>query len=106
MKKVYLIKDYVYVKVYDDLKSLFIIIFNLFFFHSDGSGRSGALAALMYCIERVKLEGVVDVFQAVRCMRGHRVSLVQSLVSCRLFLYAYWLKFFFKATLIGLLRPF
>lgn len=46
---------------------------------SNGSGRSGAFAALMYCIERVKLEGLVDVFQTVRTMRTHRVSVIQSL---------------------------
>ena len=62
-------------------------------FFSDGSGRSGALAALMYCIERVKLEGVVDVFQVVRSMRSHRVSLVQSLVSFFSVLFLFSLNF-------------
>lgn len=46
---------------------------------SDGSGRSGALTALMYCLEKVKLEGVIDVFQTVRSMRTQRTSLVQHL---------------------------
>ena len=53
-------------------------------FHSDGSGRSGSLAALMYCLERLKLEGLVDVFQTVRAMRTQRTALVQSQVSAGL----------------------
>jgi len=46
---------------------------------SDGCGRSGALAALMYCLERLKLEGMLDVFQTIRTMRTQRTSIVQSM---------------------------
>ena len=51
-------------------------------FHSfsNGSGRCGALVTLMYCLERLKLEGVVDVFQTVRSMRTQRPLLVETLV--------------------------
>ena len=53
----------------------------LFLFCSDGSGRTGAISSLMFSIERVKLEGVIDIFQTVRMMRTQRTGVVRTLVS-------------------------
>jgi len=46
---------------------------------SDGCGRSGAIAATMFCIERLKVEGIVDVFQTVRMMRTQRPHVIRTL---------------------------
>ena len=50
-------------------------------FGSDGCGRSGTICAIMFCIERLKLEGVVDVFQTVRLMRTQRPHAIRDVVS-------------------------
>ncbi|XP_012557847.2 receptor-type tyrosine-protein phosphatase F isoform X1 [Hydra vulgaris] len=54
---------------------------------SDGSGRSGTLAALMYCLERIKHEAMVDVFQTIRSMRTQRIAIVNTLALYQ-FIYA------------------
>ncbi|XP_065058065.1 receptor-type tyrosine-protein phosphatase kappa-like isoform X3 [Rhopilema esculentum] len=46
---------------------------------SDGIGRSGTFAALNAAIERVKVEQVVDVFQAIKAMRIQRAHVVKTL---------------------------
>ncbi|XP_048580732.1 receptor-type tyrosine-protein phosphatase mu isoform X2 [Nematostella vectensis] len=46
---------------------------------SDGVGRSGTLCAIMSVIERVKVEHVVDVFQAVKNLRISRPGAVETL---------------------------
>ncbi len=51
---------------------------------SDGLGRSGTFAALNAVIERVKVEQVIDVFQAIKAMRIQRAHLVKTLVSCHI----------------------
>eukprot|EP00794_Sanderia_malayensis_P008032 gene8032-8893_t len=43
---------------------------------SDGCGRSGSLCSIIFCIERLKLEGVVDIFQTVRLMRTQRPQII------------------------------
>ena len=53
----------------------------LLFICSDGCGRSGTICAIMFCIERLKLEGVVDVFQTVRLMRTQRPHAIRDAVS-------------------------
>eukprot|EP00794_Sanderia_malayensis_P001275 gene1275-1406_t len=55
---------------------------------SDGLGRSGAFAALNHVIERVKVEQVVDVFQAIKAMRIQRAHLVKSLEQYRFIYHA------------------
>lgn len=50
---------------------------------SDGIGRSGTFCALYSVLERLKIEQVVDVFQAVKAMRISRPGLVKSAVSCK-----------------------
>ena len=47
---------------------------------SDGLGRSGTFAALSAVLERIKVEQVVDVFQAIKAMRIQRPHLVKTLV--------------------------
>lgn len=46
-----------------------------------GMGRSGAFLALCICLERMKVESVVDVFQTVRTMRSQRPVMVNTTVS-------------------------
>lgn len=57
---------------------------------SDGCGRSGTIAAVIFCIERLKVEGIVDVFQTVRMMRTQRPHVIRSLVSEKT-LVCFWL---------------
>ena len=62
-----------------------LIYFNLFIFinllFSAGVGRTGVFIALTNLIERVKTEGVVDVYQTVKKMRQQRTAMVQTRVS-------------------------
>ena len=48
---------------------------------SGGCGRTGTYIAVSILIERLKTEGVVDVFQTVRKLRMQRPGLVASPVS-------------------------
>ena len=48
---------------------------------SDGCGRTGTFVAIYYTIERLKVEGTVDIFQAIKNSRLSRSDLVSSLVS-------------------------
>ena len=52
---------------------------------SDGIGRSGTLAAIMYTLERLNIEHVIDVFQTVKRMRMQRPHLVKYMVSVLVF---------------------
>ena len=44
---------------------------------ASGGGRSGAFIALSIALERVRAEGLVDVFQTARLLRIQRAALVQ-----------------------------
>ena len=48
---------------------------------SAGIGRTGAFCALSTAIERVKAEGIVDVFHTVKHLRTQRPHMVQTVVS-------------------------
>lgn len=48
---------------------------------SAGIGRTGAFCSLSTAIERVKAEGVVDVFHTVKHLRTQRPHMVQNAVS-------------------------
>lgn len=65
--------------------SIPLIYFNSFIFIdlllSAGVGRTGVFIALTNLIERVKTEGVVDVYQTVKKMRQQRTAMVQTRVS-------------------------
>ncbi len=50
-------------------------------FSSTGVGRTGVFIALVNLIERLKAEGVVNVFQTVRGLRNQRTAMVQTKVS-------------------------
>ena len=45
---------------------------------SAGVGRTGVFCALSLLIERLKAEGVVDVFQTVKQLRSQRPAMVQT----------------------------
>ena len=50
---------------------------------SAGVGRTGVFCALSILIERLKSEGVVDVFQTIKLLRSQRPAMVQTKVrSC------------------------
>ena len=48
---------------------------------SGGSGRTGTYIAIANLLDRLKTEGVVDIFQTVRAMRMQRPRMVHTLVS-------------------------
>ena len=48
---------------------------------SGGAGRTGTFIAISNLLERLKTEGVVDVFHTVRTLRLQRPGLVQTVVS-------------------------
>ena len=48
---------------------------------SDGMGRTGVFTTTMSEIERVKLEGEVDIFNAVKSSRNKRPHMVCTVVS-------------------------
>ena len=50
-------------------------------FCSGGCGRTGTYIAISILLERLKTEGVVDVFQTVRRLRLQRPEMVASVVS-------------------------
>lgn len=50
---------------------------------SAGAGRTGTFCALSTVLERVKAEGILDVFQTVKSLRLQRPHMVQTLVSRR-----------------------
>lgn len=64
-------------KMYSQLGSLRPIVVHC----SSGVGRTGVFIALNIILERMKLEGVVDVFQTVKMLRIQRPAMVQTLVS-------------------------
>lgn len=62
-------------KMYGQLGSLRPIVVHC----SSGVGRTGVFIALNIILERMKLEGVVDVFQTVKMLRIQRPAMVQTL---------------------------
>lgn len=50
--------------------------------YSAGAGRTGTFCALSTVLERVKAEGILDVFQTVKSLRLQRPHMVQTLVCC------------------------
>ena len=63
--------------LYNKSKSMFSLSLTLC---SDGVGRSGTFCAIYSILERVKLEQVVDVFQAIKVIRVRRPLAVETLV--------------------------
>lgn len=49
-------------------------------FFSAGAGRTGTFIALSNILERVKAEGLLDVFQTVKSLRMQRPHMVQTVV--------------------------
>lgn len=50
----------------------------LFAFISAGVGRTGVFITLSIVLERIRQEGVVDVFQTVKVLRTQRPAMVQT----------------------------
>ncbi|XP_065069136.1 receptor-type tyrosine-protein phosphatase S-like isoform X1 [Rhopilema esculentum] len=46
---------------------------------SGGAGRTGAFIAICICIQKLKTEGTVDIFQTVRQLRTQRPAMVQTI---------------------------
>lgn len=59
--------------------SSFYFIF--IFFNSAGVGRTGVFITLSIVLERMRYEGVVDIFQTVKMLRTQRPAMVQTEVS-------------------------
>lgn len=55
---------------------VFIILCDI----SAGAGRTGTFIALSNILERVKAEGLLDVFQTVKSLRTQRPHMVQTVV--------------------------
>ena len=80
-KNIYFSQKYSHLFVYFILMEVQKFSLIILFISSDGCGRSGAIAATVFCIERLKVEGIVDVFQTVRMMRTQRPHVIRTLVS-------------------------
>lgn len=57
-----------------------VCIFGCVCVYSAGAGRTGTFCALSTVLERVKAEGILDVFQTVKSLRLQRPHMVQTLV--------------------------
>lgn len=57
-----------------------VYIFACVCVYSAGAGRTGTFCALSTVLERVKAEGILDVFQTVKSLRLQRPHMVQTLV--------------------------
>ena len=53
-------------------------------FFSDGAGRTGTYIAISNLLERMKIEQAMDVFQAIKMIRGTRPQFVENAVSTNL----------------------
>ena len=51
---------------------------NMFYVFSNGVGRTGVFLALSIILDRMRYEGVVDVFQTVKLLRIQRPSMVKT----------------------------
>jgi receptor-type tyrosine-protein phosphatase epsilon len=50
-------------------------------YFSDGAGRTGTYIAISNLLERMKIEQAMDVFQAIKIIRGTRPQFVENAVS-------------------------
>ena len=48
---------------------------------SDGCARSGTFITICYTLNRLNIEGLVDIFHALKVSRLHRAGLVSNVVS-------------------------
>ena len=62
-----------------------VIIFGLLFLTSDGCARTGTFITISYALDRMKVDGIIDIFHAVKSSRINRAGLVANAVSslCR-----------------------
>ena len=76
---------YVCIQLYWLLISCCVCVYemcSLLFLHiaRDGSGRSGVFMVAYSQLEKLKVEGMVDIFQCVRTMRSQRPGIVADVV--------------------------
>lgn len=57
------------------------LLFLFILFNSAGVGRTGVFITLSIVLERMRYEGVVDIFQTVKMLRTQRPAMVQTEVS-------------------------
>lgn len=58
---------------------LILHVSDIFFpLHSAGVGRTGVFITLSIVLERMRYEGVVDIFQTVKMLRTQRPAMVQT----------------------------
>ena len=57
-----------------------LLKFTFSFSYSDGVGRTGVFCTLSIVLERMRSEGVVDIFQTVKLLRTQRPNVVQTQV--------------------------
>jgi len=62
------------------LFSVLCIVYTIVYFvlYSAGVGRTGVFIALSIVLERMRYEGVVDLFQTVKLLRTQRQGIIQS----------------------------
>ena len=51
------------------------------YFCSDGCSRTGTFISICYALDRLNIEGIVDIFHAVKSSRICRAGLVATVVS-------------------------
>ena len=61
-----------------------VIVICVYLYNSDGVVRSGTFVCIHSQLERLKTEGVVDVFQAIKSARIHRPGIIPNTVSISL----------------------
>ena len=54
---------------------------NLSLFYSDGCSRTGTFITICYALDRLNIEGTVDIFHAIKSARICRAGLVENVVS-------------------------
>lgn len=60
--------------------SVITIIINSYHYYSAGIGQTGAFIAIDIELERIKQEGIIDVYNTVYKLRHSRMTVVQTLV--------------------------
>lgn len=55
-----------------------LVTFWISLLHSAGVGRTGVFITLSIVLERMRYEGVVDIFQTVKMLRTQRPAMVQT----------------------------
>ena len=80
--KIYIIANYRCLETYLSMRNNLIHHLSFLPFpHSDGMSRTGVFITTMAEVERVKVQGEVDIFQTVKAARSERPHMVSTPVS-------------------------